>query len=163
MNPYEKKKAGDFPVCTSPWKKGEEWAGQAGVAFLVAQCRTRCISLLTAWLSPLLPPHKPCASSFQTRTVRLVECCHTAARYASLPGKLHLAPEHPLQSSAASPAQRLVPPQQHLAQPDPPHCQPGFGGVSIRSCFPIHPLCPLPPSAPDDAPVVAALPPPSTS
>lgn len=166
MNPHEKKKAGDFPVCISG-KKGKEWAGQAEVAFLqaarVAQCRTRCISRLTAWLSPLLPAHKPFASSFQTCTVRLIECCHPTARYASLPGKLHLTPEHPLWFSAAGPTQRLAPPQRHLAQPDPPHCQPGFGGVSIRLCFPTHPLCPLPPSALDDTPVVTAQPPLSNS
>ena len=49
MNRYEKKEAGDFPVCTSLWERGKERAGQAGAAFSqaaqAAQCRTRCISL----------------------------------------------------------------------------------------------------------------------
>jgi len=34
----------------------------------------------SAWLSPLLPPPKPCASSFQTCTVQLTEHCRTAAK-----------------------------------------------------------------------------------
>lgn len=56
---------------------------------------TRCISPLAAWLSPLLPPHQPSASSFQTSTVRLVECCHTPTRYASLPRQAPSCPRAP--------------------------------------------------------------------
>lgn len=72
MNTYEQKQAGDFPGCISPWNK-RRGLGRAGRSCIPASSTgsSRCISLAF----PILPRHKPSASSFHTCTVCLGECC----------------------------------------------------------------------------------------
>lgn len=100
MNPHEKKKAGDFPVCISPGKKGKEWAGQAEVAFLqaaeVAQCRTRCISQPTG-----IPAASPQALCKQLPDLHCV----------SLSAATPLPDTRPCQASSISPQSTLSGPQ----------------------------------------------------